>query len=96
MMPIRILQLSLAVFASILLLDFFQLQHTEIPRLHSESRSVMLKYFDALVHVGKRIQGQGLDFMVRGVLFNLIFIRVTFANAHKLFNFLGMHPNLLI
>jgi hypothetical protein len=67
MMPIRILQLSLAVFASILLLTFFQLQKTEIQRQHSESRSMMLKYFDALGDMVNRIQGQGLEFMVRGV-----------------------------
>ena len=79
MMAIKILQLSFAVFASILLLNFFQLQHTEIQRHHSESRSMMLKYFDALGDMGKRIQGQGLEFMVRGVLFNCNFIRVNFA-----------------
>ena len=76
-MAIRILQLSFAVFASILLLNFFQLQHTEIQRQHSESRSMMLKYFDALGDMGKRIQGQGLEFMVRGV-----FVQLHFYSGH--------------
>ncbi len=92
-MAIRILQVSLAVFAGILLVTILQRQHAENQRQHSEFKSIMSRDFDALGDIGKRIQGQGLELMVRGVSIRIHFFGSILPICRRIcfFCFLGLH-----